>query len=84
MPNLKSTKKRLKKAIQQRLRNRGVMSVMRSAIKGVRQAPDVDSARTALASAVSTIDRTVRKGVLHANTAARYKSRLTRLVQTRG
>ena len=84
MPTLKSAKKRLRKALQQRLRNRGVMSTMRGAIKRVRQAPDAGAARAALSSAVSIIDRTVHKGVLHANTAARYKSRLTRLVQARG
>lgn len=84
MPTLKSAKKRLRKALQQRLRNRGVMSTMRSAIKRVRQAPDAATAQVALSSAVSIIDRTVHKGVLHANTAARYKSRLTRLVQARG
>jgi small subunit ribosomal protein S20 len=57
---------------------------MRGAIKGVRQAPDVEAARTALTSAISIIDRTVSKGVLHANTGARYKSRLTHHVRKLG
>lgn len=81
MPTLKSSKKTLRKALQRRIRNKGVMSTMRGAIKKVREAPDTETARTALQSAVSIIDRTVRKGVLHSNTGSRYKSRLTLHVQ---
>jgi small subunit ribosomal protein S20 len=55
---------------------------MRNAIKNVRQAEDAASAQTALGRAVSIIDKTVKKGILHRNTAARYKSRLTRQVQS--
>jgi small subunit ribosomal protein S20 len=53
------------------------MATVRGAIKRVRQAPDVEAARTALTSAIPIIDRAVSKGVLHANTGSRYKSRLT-------
>ena len=45
---------------------------------------ELEAARTALTSAISIIDRTVSKGVLHANTGARYKSRLTHHVQKLG
>ena len=82
MPTLKSAKKTLRKADQRRLRNKGVMSTMRTAIKHVRQAPDAAAAQDALSKAVTIIDRTVKKGVIHANTAARYKSRLTRHART--
>ena len=75
---------RLRQARLRRSRNKGVMSTMRGAIKRVRQAPDVEAARTALTSAISIIDRTVSKGVLHTNTGSRYKSRLTHLVQKLG
>ncbi|MXW80600.1 MAG: 30S ribosomal protein S20, partial [Gemmatimonadetes bacterium] len=51
-------------------------------LKKVRQAPDKASAETALQAAVSIIDRTNNKGIIHKNAAARYKSRLNRLVQT--
>ena len=60
------------------------MATVRGAIKRVRQAPDVEAARTALTSAISIIDRTVSKGVLHANAGARCKSRLTHHVQKLG
>mgnify|MGYP003794297049 CR=1 FL=1 len=84
VPTLKSSKKTQRQARRRRIRNKGVMSTMRGAIKSVRQAPDVETARTALTSAVSIIDRTVSKGVLHANTGSRYKSRLTHLVRKLG
>lgn len=77
MPTLKASKKTLRKARQQRLRNKGITSTMRGAIKSVRQAADAEAARAALPTALSIIDRSVTKGVLHANTASRYKSRLT-------
>ncbi len=81
MPILKSSKKSLRQARLRRIRNKGAMSTMRGAIKQVREASDSEAARTALTSAISIIDRTVRKGVLHANTGARYKSRLALHVQ---
>ena len=80
MPKLRSAKKHLIKSRQQRLRNRAGMSLMRSAIKAVRQATDQDTAQVALARAISTIDKTAKRGIVHDNTAARYKSRLTRHV----
>ena len=84
MPALKSAKKSLRKSRQRRLRNRTVLSTMRTALKRVRQAPDAQTGQEALVAAISVIDRTVRKGVLQANTGARHKSRLTRHVQNLG
>jgi small subunit ribosomal protein S20 len=54
---------------------------MRTALKKVRQAPDKASAETALQAAISIVDRTANKGIIHKNSAARYKSRLSHLVQ---
>ena len=84
LPALKSAKKSLRKSRQRRLRNRSVLSTMRTAVKRVRQASDAQAGQSALADAISVIDRTVRKGVLQANTAARHKSRLTRHVKNLG
>jgi small subunit ribosomal protein S20 len=36
-----------------------------------------EQAETALNSTISVLDKSVQKGVLHKNTASRYKSRLT-------
>jgi len=45
---------------------------------------DSAAARSLLPATLSLIDRSIQKGVLHENTAARYKSRLTRLVNSMG
>ena len=82
MPKLRSAKKTVRKSLIAQARNQVVRTTMRNAIKNVRQAEDAASAQTALGRAVSIIDKTVKKGILHRNTAARYKSRLTRQVQS--
>lgn len=82
MPKLKSAKKHQITSAKAYVRNRAIRSRMRTALKKVRQAPDKASAEIALQAAISIIDRTTNKGIVHKNAAARYKSRLSRLVQT--
>ncbi|MFQ6093881.1 MAG: 30S ribosomal protein S20, partial [bacterium] len=65
-------------------RNMAQKSMARTAIKKVLQAEDKDSAQKALVTATSLLDRLARKGVIHRNTAARHKSRLTKRVNTLG
>jgi small subunit ribosomal protein S20 len=83
MANTKSAEKRMRQSAERRERNRGDRSTMRTAIKKVRGAlagGDAQSAEEALKVAVQVIDRTAKKRVVHANTAARTKSRLTKAV----
>ena len=82
MPKLKSAKKRLRTNAKAHQRNRTIRSQMRTAIKRVRSAPDKAAAETALQAAISVVDRTARKGIIHKNAAARYKSRLSHFVQS--
>jgi small subunit ribosomal protein S20 len=82
LPKLKSAKKHQITSAKAYVRNRAIRSRMRTALKKVRQAPDKASAEIALQAAISIIDRTTNKGIVHKNAAARYKSRLSRLVQT--
>ena len=84
MPKLKSAKKHQATSAKAYARNRALRSRIRTALKKVRQAPDKASAETALQAAISTVDKTTRKGIIHKNAAARYKSRLSLLVQTMG
>jgi small subunit ribosomal protein S20 len=70
MPHHRSAKKRLRQSKEQRLRNRGDRTRLRKAIKKARE----DAA--GLPAAVSAADKATRKGILHANKAARVKSRL--------
>ncbi len=83
MANIKSAKKRMKQALVRRDRNRAVTSRMRSAVKKVRTAVSANDAKLAqecLPETISIIDSTASKGVIHANAAARLKSRLTKAV----
>lgn len=80
MANTKSAEKQARRSIVRQERNRALRSRMRTAVKKVRAAVaagDRSSAEVALKEAVSVVDATVTKGVIHANTAARTKSRLT-------
>ena len=83
MPNIKSAKKRMRQNRVRRIRNRSRLSQMRTVVKQFRESVEkqnLDEARELLPSVYGTIDRTARRGTIHANTAARYKSRLTRLL----
>jgi small subunit ribosomal protein S20 len=80
MANKKSAKKRAAKSEAQREKNRGERSTMRTAVKKVRQAAaggDAEAAEGLLRTAISIVDRSAKKGVIHRNAAARTKSRLT-------
>lgn len=81
MPNIKSAVKRMRLNEINRIRNRSRRSRMRTEIKKFRSLVEqgqIEEARTLLPSVFSVIDKTVQKGVVHANTAARYKSRLAK------
>lgn len=63
--------------------NRSNRSKLRTSIKKLRTAvaaSDKSTSTELLYPTVSLIDKAVNKGVLHKNTAARYKSRLTKHV----
>lgn len=79
MPNHKSAEKRMRQNEKRKQINRSNRTRVRSSIKKLRGALEGNSKEVAtlLPQTVSTIDKAVQKGVLHKNTAARYKSRLT-------
>ncbi len=79
MANSAQARKRARQAIVRRNRNAGERSRYRTFIKKVQaatEAGDKDAANTALKAAIPVLDGMVVKGILHKNTAARYKSRL--------
>ena len=83
MANPRSTQKRIRQALKRRARNRAHRSVMRTAVKKLRTAVadgNAELARELLPKTLSVVDSTARKGVIHANTAARTKARLCRAV----
>jgi small subunit ribosomal protein S20 len=81
MANIKSAVKRIRQSEKRRLRNAAVRSSVRTSVKGARAAIEggqADQARATLVRTIQTLDKAVTKGVIHRNTAARKKSRLTR------
>ena len=73
MPNLASAKKNMRKSRAAAIRNRAQKSALRTALK--RASTGTPGERLA---AVKLLDRAARKGLIHRNAAARYKSRLAR------
>lgn len=85
MANIQSAKKRMRQNVKRRERNRYHRARVRTAIRKLRaqiEAGETETAQSLLPDTLKLIDSTVSKGVLHRNTAARYKSRLTRAVQS--
>jgi small subunit ribosomal protein S20 len=81
MANHKSAEKRMRQNAKRNAINRSNRSKLRTSIKSLRAAVtahDKDESGSLLGPTVSLIDKAVNKGVIHKNTAARYKSRLTK------
>lgn len=75
----RSAAKAHRQSLKRRLRNRIVRGSTKTAIKRADAAiagGDLESARLAVRAALGSLDRAVSKDVLHANNAARRKSRL--------
>lgn len=86
MANTKTAKKRVKIIAVRTLRNKANRSALRTAIKKADVAlGSGDGDKTEIVrAAMRGIDRSVRKGILHKNTAARKKSRLARSLNAAG
>ena len=85
MANIKSQMKRNRQNEKARLRNRTVRSELRTRAKSALEAAeagDAAAAEEALRAAQAKLDSAVGRGVLHANTAARRKSKLTKQVHS--
>ncbi|MBK1701338.1 30S ribosomal protein S20 [Thiococcus pfennigii] len=79
MANSPQARKRARQAEKHRQHNASRRSMLRTYIKKVIkliQAGDKEGATQAYAEAVPVIDRAANKGFIHANKAARHKSRL--------
>lgn len=81
MPNIKSVIKDVKKSRKNHLRNVSAKSAMKTYIRKARtviEAGDTAAIPAAVKAAVSVIDKTAERGIIHRNAAARRKSRLMR------
>jgi small subunit ribosomal protein S20 len=84
---IQSAVKNIRKNRRRNAINRARRSRLRTQLKKLRELlarKDAPGAQKALTATLSVIDRSLSKGVLHRNTAARYKSRLSRQVASLG
>jgi small subunit ribosomal protein S20 len=91
--NIKSALKRIQIAERNRLHNKSYKSAVKTlmkryltAVNGYAASPSPDTmqtAQTSLSAAFSKIDKAVKRGVIHPNTAARKKSRLAKALKAK-
>jgi len=75
----KSALKANRQNIKRREHNRALRAKLRTGLKSIRKSldgKDIEAAKTALHSLQSLVDKMATKGIIHKNTASRYKSRL--------
>ncbi|WP_019939817.1 30S ribosomal protein S20 [Bordetella sp. FB-8] len=84
MANTAQARKRARQSVERNKHNSSLRSMLRTAIKRVRQAieaGDKSVAAETLQKASSVIDRVADKQIIHKNKAARHKSRLAAAVK---
>ena len=75
----KSALKANRQNVKRREANRALRAKLRTGLKGIRKnldAKNVEGAKKSLESMQSLVDKMATKGIIHKNTASRYKSRL--------
>jgi len=85
MANHVSSLKRARQAETRTAVNRANRSRVRTSLRALREAlvkGDIKAAQTQFRETVSVLDKSVQKGILHDNTASRYKSRLNARLKT--
>jgi small subunit ribosomal protein S20 len=76
----KSALKANRQNVKRREHNRSLRAKLRTGLKAIRKsldAKDVEGAKASLKSLQSLVDKMATKGIIHKNTASRYKSRLS-------
>jgi len=79
MANHVSALKRARQTVKKTAVNRSNRSQVRKSLRSLREAiaqGDSSAVSKQYSATVSALDKSVQKGVLHKNTASRYKSRL--------
>ncbi len=76
MPIIKSAKKKMRKDAKRTLHNKKVETNLKGLVKQTRKSPSPET----LTKVSSALDKAVKINLIHANKAARLKSRLSKLV----
>lgn len=80
MANSSQSIKRVRQSEARRLINQQLRTKFRTLVKRVRVAKP-EEAKTAFIAMQSIADRAVRRGIIHANQAARLKTRINRMLR---
>src|SRR5450755_314225 len=83
MANIKSAEKRIRQTVRKQAKNKSVRTRLKSALKTHRGTEPASQAEK-LSGTFSEIDIARKKGVIHKNAAARYKSRLAKKANAKG
>ena len=84
MPNIASAKKRMRQDAVRRARNRSARSTLRTMLRKLREAiaaKNVEECQTQFRALVKKLDKAAAKNLIHANAAARTKSRLSKAIK---
>jgi small subunit ribosomal protein S20 len=76
MANTRSAAKRARQTVKRSLRNRGVVTRLRTMQKQVRSAETASSDQ--IRAVISAIDKAAKRGIIHPNAAHRRKERLNK------
>jgi small subunit ribosomal protein S20 len=79
LPSSKSAQKQVRVTERKRLKNKSITSLCKTNITKAERlifSGELESAREAVAAAITSLDKAAEKGVIHPNNAARRKSRL--------
>jgi small subunit ribosomal protein S20 len=80
MANTKSAAKRARQTVKRSLRNRSVVTGLRTMQKTVRSAQTLSPEQ--IRALVSAIDKAAKRGIIHENAANRRKARLNKALTT--
>ena len=86
MPNIEQQKKRVRTASRERLQNlryRSTVKTLARRLEAAVEGGDSKAAETEYRELVRMLDKSVSKGALHRNTAARRKSQAAKLVSSK-
>jgi small subunit ribosomal protein S20 len=84
MPNTASAKKRMRQDSVRRVRNRSTKTTLRTQLRKVRAAiaaKKLDESEAGFRTLVKKLDQAAAANVIHANAAARTKSRLSHAIK---
>ena len=79
MPQTKSAQKQVRVAERRQLRNKSIRSLCKTNITKAEKfifSGELELAKQAVVTAISSLDKAAEKGVIHPNNASRRKSRL--------